>query len=158
VKPVRSKIMTSTFIKRAYIPFTAALAVSLILSGSYVTAQNTYTWTDTTSGDWGNSSNWDTAPVFAAVNEFLFHSAGVPNLSTFMGSSNRTIGGLRFSSHADSDIIIRTYSTNSGSGGSNRILTFENGSDPVFITVEEGTEGNIQVPLALEHSHQLRSN
>ena len=120
-------------------------AVTMLLSANCAVAQSTYTWAGTTSGNWGNTSNWDTAPVFAAGNEFIFHAPGAGNLETYLGSSALTIGGLVFNSNADSATTIRTYSTSSGTGGSNKILYFDNGTDPVYITVEEGAEGNIAV-------------
>ena len=121
------------------------IVMILTVAVVYTNAQNSYTWSGATSGDWGVSSNWDSTPAFAAENEFIFNSSGASNLSTYMGSAYRTIGGLTFNSDADTDITIRTYSNSAGTGGANKILIFDNGTEPVYITVAEGAEGNIQV-------------
>jgi autotransporter-associated beta strand protein len=120
------------------------LTAAAALAAQFAPAESN-TWTGASSGNWGIAANWESTPVFAAGNTFVFHAPGADNLTTFLGSSARTIGGLLFNESADSDVIIRTYSTASVTGGVNRVLTFNNGSDPISLTVAEGAEGDIQV-------------
>jgi autotransporter-associated beta strand protein len=124
--------------------------LGILLSGVSVLSPSrgaaaTYTWDGETDGNWGTAANWDAPPVFAAGNEFVFYT-GVGELNTFLGAA-RTIGGLTFTDNADSDIIIRTYSNNSGIGGANSILTFDNGASDAFINVASGAAANISLAI-----------
>ncbi len=105
----------------------------------------TNTWDGDTDGDWGAAANWDAAPTFAAGEAFVFHAAGAGNLNTFLGDATRTIGGLTFNDNADSAITVRTYSNDTGVGGRDRILTFDNGAGDAWITVASGATGDISI-------------
>ena len=114
--------------------------------GAFNAGAANFTWSGGTSGDWGTAANWDATPTFAAGNNFIFYALPQGNLNTFLGGSTaRTIGGLTFNSNVDNDIIIRTYSNDTGTGGEARNLNFTNGTHNVFITVASGATGNITI-------------
>ena len=138
----RSKILlTSTVIMMATI-----LVVDNIM------AQNV--WNGSVSGDWGNAANWDVSSSFGAGKQIIFHAPGAANLETYLGAFPRTIGGLIFTADVDSDVSVIT-ATSAASDGNNKILIFDNGANPVYITVEEGAEGNIAVaPRQSANHHQ----
>jgi len=117
-------------------------AVVLAVLGAQ--AQSTFTWDGDTDGDWGVATNWDATPTFGAGNNFVFYAPGAGNLNTFLGV-NRTIGGLTFNDNADSDIIIRTYSNDTGTGGDTRVLRFDNSAGNAWINVASGATGNILI-------------
>ncbi len=118
------------------------LIASVALAAIYSTAQNL--WNGSVSGDWGNAANWDNSSTFGPGKQIIFHTSDATNLETYLGSSARVIGGLLFTADVDSNVAVITASS-AATDGSNRILTFDNGSDPVYITVAEGAEGNIAV-------------
>lgn len=120
------------------------MATAWMLSASSLLAA-TNTWDGDTDGDWGVAANWDAAPTFAAGNDFVFHAVGAGNLNTFLGDAARTIGGLTFNDNADSAITVRTYSNGTGSGGVNRIVTFDNGAGDAWIRVAAGATGDISI-------------
>jgi fibronectin-binding autotransporter adhesin len=118
-------------------------AAACLLPASVRAAE--FTWSGATDGDWGVATNWNATPTFDAGANIIFYATGADNLNTFMGDAVRTIGGLTFNDSADSDIIIRTYSNNTGSGGNLRTLTFNNGAGNASINVDSGVTGNITI-------------
>jgi fibronectin-binding autotransporter adhesin len=123
----------------------AVLAAAACLLPASVRAAE-FTWSGATDGDWGVATNWNTPPTFGAGNGFVFHAPGAGNLNTFLGESVRTIGGLTFNDNADTAITVRTYSNETGTGGSNRVLTLNGGSGTdAWINVATGAVGDITI-------------
>jgi fibronectin-binding autotransporter adhesin len=118
-------------------------AAACLLPASVPAAE--FTWNGSASGDWGNNSNWETNPTFATGNVLVFRATTPGDLNTFLGGAARTIGGLTFNDNVNADVTIRTYSNATGSGGTNRVLTFDGGAVDATITVDAGATGNITI-------------
>jgi len=123
--------------------YTIILAAAGLLTASLSGVHATdFTWTGATSGDWGNSTNWDSEPTFDADHGIIFYQTGAGNLATFI-SDNRTIGSITFNANATSNVGVRLTTTSGGSTG--RTLTLGSATVAPTITVASGASGDFTI-------------
>lgn len=102
-------------------------------------------WTGENNGDWGNPSNWDNTPNFAAGSVFDFHLPNAQSTSnTFLGDADRTVSGLIFNENLSGNMTIRMAENVDGSGA-RRFLLINNNSFDARISVRSGATGDITI-------------
>jgi autotransporter-associated beta strand protein len=134
-------------------------SLGIVLAASLLAAHSAravdFTWTGATSGDWGTSGNWSSAPTFNADNGIIFHSVGAGNLATFL-NVDRTIGSITFNDNTSGNVGIRLTSTASSTTG--RTLTLGSASVAANITVTSGSAGNHTIGTSAHGAITLANN
>jgi hypothetical protein len=105
----------------------------------------TYTWTGATSGNFGVTTNWDTAPTFNNQADLIFDAASAnstPGSPSFLGVA-RTIRSFTFGSGADTDLMILLATTAADTTGANAQMGSSTGT--ASIVVNAGATGNFQL-------------
>lgn len=121
---------------------TAALAAfPLTLS-----AQTSWTWTGNLTGGWGSTANWSPASVPAAANTTnITFNATTSNPNTFLGTDNRTVSSLTFTSGVTGNMSVSLNDNSSGT----RNLTLSANTGNASINVNSGATGNLTIGLVV---------
>ena len=105
----------------------------------------TYTWTGATSGNFGVSTNWDTAPAFNNTADLIFDAVSANSTTgspSFIGAS-RTIRSFTFGPDADTDLMILLATTGADTAAANAQMGSSTGT--ASIVVDAGATGNFQL-------------
>jgi autotransporter-associated beta strand protein len=109
----------------------------------------TYTWTGATSGNFGVSTNWDTAPTFNNTADLIFDAASANSTTaspSFLGAA-RTIRSISFGADADTDLLILLATTAADSAAANAQMTDSTGTASMIVSA--GASGNFQIGNAV---------
>jgi fibronectin-binding autotransporter adhesin len=109
----------------------------------------TFTWTGATSGNFGVSTNWDTAPTFNNTADLIFDAASANSTTaspSFLGAA-RTIRSITFGADADTDLLILLATTATDSAAANAQMTDSTGTASIIVSA--GASGNFQIGNAV---------
>ncbi len=105
----------------------------------------TYTWTGATSGNFGVTTNWDTAPTFNNTADLIFDAASANSTTgspSFLGAT-RTIRSMTFEADADTDLMILLATTTADTTAANAFMGSSTGT--ASIVINAGATGNFQL-------------
>lgn len=126
--------------KRILPPWSLAAIAFLLAFSFHRGSLQAQTWTGATSGNFGISTNWSSAPSFTNTTDLIFNAASANSttaLPSFLGAA-RTIRSITFGVDADTNLkILLATASNDGTAANLQITS--------NVTVNSGAAGNFTI-------------